>query len=245
MKALICISHVPDTTTKIVFEADGKSLNKAGVTFIVNPYDEFGLSRAMEIKEKTNDCHITVICVGTAETEPTIRKALAVGADDAVRIDAQPTDAFFVATQIANWAQGKGYDLIFTGKESIDSNGSAVPGMLAELMDLPLVSFATKLETEGGKASIHREIDGGEEVMESALPVVITCQKGIAEWRIPNMRGIMAARTKPLSVVPPTGGDMRTRTVQFVQPPAKTGCQYVSAEQPEELVKLLADKGIL
>jgi electron transfer flavoprotein beta subunit len=245
MKALICISHVPDTTTKIVFEADGKSLNKAGVTFIVNPYDEFGLSRAMEIKEKTNDCHITVICVGTAETEPTIRKALAVGADDAVRIDAQPTDAFFVAAQIANWAEEKGYDLIFTGKESIDSNGSAVPGMLAELMDLPLVSFATKLETEGGKAIIHREIDGGDEVMESALPVVITCQKGIAEWRIPNMRGIMAARTKPLSVVSPVGGDTRTRTVQFVQPPAKTGCQYVSAEQPEELVKLLSDKGII
>ncbi len=245
MKALICISHVPDTTTKIVFEADGKSLNKAGVTFIVNPYDEFGLSRAMEIKEKTNDCHITVICVGAAETEPTIRKALAVGADDAVRIDAQPTDAFFVAAQIANWAEGKGYDLIFTGKESIDSNGSAVPGMLAELMDLPLVSFATKLETEGGKAIIHREIDGGDEVMESALPVVITCQKGIAEWRIPNMRGIMAARTKPLSVVSPVGGDTRTRTVQFVQPPAKTGCQYVSAEQPEELVKLLSDKGII
>jgi electron transfer flavoprotein beta subunit len=211
----------------------------------VNPYDEFGLSRAMEIKEKTNDCHITVICVGTAETEPTIRKALAVGADDAVRIDAQPTDAFFVASQIANWAEGKGYDLIFTGKESIDSNGSAVPGMLAELMDLPLVSFATKLETEGGKAIIHREIDGGDEVMESALPVVITCQKGIAEWRIPNMRGIMAARTKPLSVVSPVGGDTRTRTVQFVQPPAKTGCQYVSAEQPEELVKLLSDKGII
>jgi electron transfer flavoprotein beta subunit len=211
----------------------------------VNPYDEFGLSRAMEIKEKTNDCHITVICVGTAETEPTIRKALAVGADDAVRIDAQPTDAFFVAAQIANWAEGKGYDLIFTGKESIDSNGSAVPGMLAELMDLPLVSFATKLETEGGKAIIHREIDGGDEVMESALPVVITCQKGIAEWRIPNMRGIMAARTKPLSVVSPVGGDTRTRTVQFVQPPAKTGCQYVSAEQPEELVKLLSDKGII
>lgn len=245
MKALICISHVPDTTTKIVFEADGKSLNKAGVTFIVNPYDEFGLSRAMEIKEKTNDCHITVICVGTAETEPTIRKALAVGADDAVRIDAQPSDAYFVAAQIANWAQGKGYDLIFTGKESIDSNGSAVPGMLAELMDLPLVSFATKMEIEGGKAILHREIDGGEEVMESALPVVITCQKGIAEWRIPNMRGIMAARTKPLTVVAPVGGDTRTRTVQFVQPPAKTGCHYVSAEQPEELVKLLADKGII
>jgi electron transfer flavoprotein beta subunit len=245
MKALICISHVPDTTTKIVFEADGKSLNKSGVTFIVNPYDEFGLSRAMEIKEKTNDCHITVICVGTAETEPTIRKALAVGADDAVRIDAQATDAFFVASQIANWANGKGYDLLFTGKESIDSNGSAVPGMLAELLDLPLVSFATKLDLENGKAILQREIDGGMEVLESSLPVVITCQKGIADWRIPNMRGIMAARTKPLTVVAPSGNETRTRTVQFVQPPAKTGCQYVNADQAEELVKILADKGII
>lgn len=245
MKALICISHVPDTTTKVVFEADGSALNKAGVTFVINPYDEFGLSRAMEIKEKTNDCHITVICVGQADTEPTIRKALAVGADDAVRIDAAPSDSFFVASQIAAWAGDKGYDLIFAGKESIDSNGSAVPGMLAELLDLPLVSFATKLEIEGGKATLQREIDGGMEVVESSLPLVLSCQKGIAEWRIPNMRGIMAARTKPLTVVAPVAAEARTRAAAYVLPPAKTGCQYISPEQPEELVKILAEKGII
>ena len=245
MKALICISHVPDTTTKIVFESDGSALNTSGVTFVINPYDEFGLSRAMEIKEKTNDCHITVICVGGAETEPTIRKALAVGADEGVRIDAPAQDAFFVASQIAGWAKDKGYDLIFTGKESIDSNGSAVPGMLAELLELPLVSFATELTIDGGGAILKREIDGGEEVIHSTLPVVISCQKGIAEWRIPNMRGIMAARTKPMQVVSGTDVLARTKAVTYVLPPAKSGCQYVSADQPEELVKILAEKGII
>lgn len=245
MKALICISHVPDTTTKIVFESDGSALNKTGVTFIINPYDEFGLSKAMEIKEKTNDCHITVICVGGAETEPTIRKALAVGADDGVRIDAPAQDAFFVATQIAEWAKGKGYDLIFTGKESIDSNGSAVPGMIAELLDIPVVSFAIQLDMQGNTAVLQREIDGGAEVVESSIPLVISCQKGIAEWRIPNMRGIMAARTKPLQVVPPVDVQARTKAVTYVLPPPKSGCQYVNADQPEELVKILAEKGII
>jgi len=245
MKALICISHVPDTTTKIVFEPEGRTLNKSGVTFIINPYDEFGLSRAMEIKEQTQDCHIAIVCVGGAETEPTLRKALAVGADEAFRIDAYPGDAFFVASQIAAWAKDKGFDLIFAGKESIDSNGSAVPGMIAELMDLPMVSFATRLEIKGNKALLQREVDGGMEVVESTIPLVISCQKGIAEWRIPNMRGIMSAKSKPLTVVSPEAVENRTQTIHYTQPPAKTGCMYISPETPEELVKILAEKGII
>ncbi|MBX7243566.1 MAG: electron transfer flavoprotein subunit beta/FixA family protein, partial [Bacteroidia bacterium] len=205
MKILVCISHVPDTTTRIVFNADGKSLNASGVTFIINPYDEFGLVRALEFQEQGKAQTVTVVCVGGPEVEPTLRKALAIGANDAVRINANPSDAYFVATQIAEYAKDKGFDIIFTGKESIDYNGSMVPGMLAEMLGLPFVSFATKMDLTGDrKATLNREMDGGEEIIEASLPVVVSCQKGMAEWRIPNMRGIMASRTKPLVVIEPT-----------------------------------------
>lgn len=245
MKSLVCISHVPDTTTKIQFTPDGKALDKNGVTFIINPFDEFGLVRAIEFKEQSGQGNVTVLCVGGADVEPTLRKALAIGADDAVRIDAEPLDGIYVAQQIANYAKGKGFDFIFFGKESIDSNGAEVPGMVAEFMDLPFVSHATHLSVEGGKGKLHREIDGGYEVIESSLPVVVSSQKGLAEWRIPNMRGIMGARTKPLAVVAAVAAEAGISTVKLELPASKGGCVYIPAEDPGKLVELLVDKGLI
>lgn len=246
MKILVCISHVPDTTTKIVFTPDGKALNTTGVTFIINPYDEFGLVRAIELQEAGKATQITTICVGGAEVEPTLRKSFAIGATDGVRIDAPATDSHFVATQIADYARDKGYDIIFMGKESIDYNGGMVPGMVAEMLGIPFVSFATQLELTGDKtASLHREIDGGEEVISTSLPVVVSCQKGMAEWRIPNMRGIMAARTKPLAVVAPSTNAAYVSTTAYSYPPAKGDCEYLQADEMDKLAGALHAKGLI
>jgi electron transfer flavoprotein beta subunit len=245
MKSLVCISHVPDTTTKIQYTADGKSLDKNGVTFIINPYDEFGLVRAIEFKEASGQGNITVLCVGNSEVEPTLRKALAIGADDAVRIDAEPLDGMYVAEQIVAYAKGKGFDFIFFGKESIDSNGSEVPGMVAELLDLPFVSQAIHLTVDGQTAKLHRELDGGYESLESSIPCVVSCQKGISEWRIPNMRGIMMAKTKKLEVVAAVAAEPAVSTVKLVTPPAKGGCTYIDADDAGKLVEILVDKGLI
>jgi electron transfer flavoprotein beta subunit len=246
MKILVCISHVPDTTTKIQFEEDGSGLNRTGVTFVINPYCEYGLSRAIGFREEGKQVSITALCVGGPEVEPTLRKALAIGADDAVRIDAQPEDSTFVAKQIAEYAREKEFGLIFTGKESIDFNGSMVPGMIAEYLDLPFVSFASKMELTGeDQAELNREVDGGYEVVTTSLPAVVSCQKGIAEWRIPNMRGIMAARKKPLAVVSPVEVEATIDTVGFSYPPAKGNCQYFEPEDAGKLVHTLVDKGLI
>lgn len=248
MKILVCISHVPDTTTKIQFEPDGSKLNRSGVTFVINPYCEYGLSRAIGFKEDNSSVTITALCVGGMEVEPTLRKALAIGATDAVRIDAPASDSAFVAKQIAKYADGKEFDIIFTGKESIDFNGSMVPGMIAEYMGYGFVSFATHMELGGENnnvATLKREIDGGEEVLEVSLPIVVSCQKGIAEWRIPNMRGIMAARKKPLSVTNPGEIPQTVSTVRFDYPPAKEACQYFETDNTAALAGALAQKGLI
>lgn len=246
MKILVCLSQVPDTTTKVKFDATGKSLDKNGVTFIPNPYDDFGLVRAVEFKEKQGVGHIVVITVGKAETEGNVlRKALAIGADEAVRIDAEPQDSYQVASEIAAYARDKQFDIIFAGKESIDFNGSSVAGMIAEMLGLPFVSFGIHMEAGDGKATLHREVDGGYEVVESSLPVVVSCQKGLAEWRIPNMRGIMAAKNKPLAVIPPTVGVPRVITGHLELPPAKSGCVFVQPDAAEQLIDMLHTKGII
>jgi electron transfer flavoprotein beta subunit len=247
MKVLICISHVPDTTTRIKFTGDGSELDKAGVTYIINPYDEYGLSKALDFREAgVKVDSITALCVGGPETEATLIKALSIGADDAVRIDANPVDAQYVAAQIAGFAREREYDLILAGKESIDYNGGLVPGLVAELMSMPFVSFATHMEmTASGSALLHREVDGGHEVIESNLPLVVSCQKGLAEWRIPNMRGIMAARKKPLSVVKPTSNESFSTTKKFSYPPAKSSCQFFKPGEEEQLVAALTGKGII
>ena len=241
MKILVCITHVPDTTSKITFSDDKKKLNETGVQFIIGPYDEYALSRAVEIKEQ-NNATIVVLNVGGAETEPTIRKALAIGADEAIRVNAQPTDAYFVAKQIAAIAAKDQYDLILMGRESIDFNGGLVHGMVAELLGIPSVSPVMKLEINGSTAIMSKEIEGGKEVVECNFPFVAGCQEPIAEWKIPNMRGIMSARTKPLNVVEPVAVSEALNYQDFTLPAPKGACKMVDAADPAQLLSLLKNE---
>jgi electron transfer flavoprotein beta subunit len=241
MKILVCISHVPDTTAKINFKNDNKEFDTDGVSFVINPYDEFGLTKALFLKEKHGGA-VTVCNVGDMATEPTIRKALAIGADDAIRIDAKPTDGFFVAKQIAAVAKAGCYDLIICGQESIDYNGGQVPGMVAALLNLPFVNACVGLEVDGQTATLEREIDGGKEKLNAQLPLVIGGKKGLVEesdLRIPNMRGIMMARSKKLDVQPATEAANKTSTVGFEKPKPKAAVKMIAPDQMEELVNLL------
>ena len=243
MKILVCISKTPDTTAKIAFTNNNTKFDTNGVQWIINPYDEwYSLVRAIELKEKDTSVIIHLITVGLADTEPIIRKALALGGDEAIRVNADSQDSFYIASQIAEVAKQNKYDLVFTGKETIDYNGSSVGGMIAELLDMPYVSLATKFELSGNKATVNREIEGGEEVCEVDLPLVVSCAKGVAEQRIPNMRGIMAARTKPLKAVEPANVSALTSIQSFDLPPAKAGVKLVSPDNVEELVRLLHEE---
>ena len=243
MKILVCISKTPDTTAKIAFTDNNTKFAEAGVQWILNPYDEwYALVRAIELKEKDASTIIHLINVGTADTEPIIRKALALGGDEAIRVNTNSHDSFSIAFQIAEVAKQGGYDLIFTGKETIDYNGSSIGGMVSELLDMPYVSLATKFELNGTAATITREIEGGEEVCEVNLPVVVSCQKGVAEQRIPNMKGIMGARTKPLKVVEPVAVDALTSVASFELPPPKAGVKLIPADNAAELIELLHDE---
>jgi electron transfer flavoprotein beta subunit len=213
------------------------------VQWIINPYDEwYALVRALELKEKDSSITLHLVTVGGADAEPIIRKALALGGDEAIRVNADNHDSFYIASQIAEVAKQGAYDLVFTGKETIDYNGSSIGGLVAELLDLPYVALATKFDLNGTTATITREIEGGEEINEVQLPLVVSCQKGMAEARIPNMRGIMAARTKPLKVVEPVAVDNLTSVVGFELPPAKSGVKLVPADQAEELIRLLHEE---
>lgn len=239
MKILVCISKAPDTTSKIAFTADNTQFDENGVQYIVNPYDEwYALVRALELKENGGGS-VTIITVGTQADEAIIRKALAIGADEAVRIDADPKDAYFTAMQIAHYAKEQGFNLILTGKETINYNGSQVGGMIAEALDMPYVSLATKLDLNGETARLEREVIGGEQVVEVNLPFVASCAKGMAEQRIPNMRGIMAARTKPLQVVAPKDIAPLTEIIGYEKPAPKSACKMIAPENMDELVELL------
>ncbi len=243
MKILVCISKTPDTTARIAFTDNNTQFDENGVQWIINPYDEwYALVRAIELKEKDPATVIHLITVGGPDCDPVIRKALALGGDEAIRVNAPAKDSYYVAAQIAEIARQEKYDIIFTGKEAIDFNGSAIAGMVAELTDTPYISLATKFELTGNTALISREIEGGEETDEVALPVVVSCQKGMAEQRIPNMRGIMAARTKPLKVVEPAAIDALTSILSFELPPAKAGVKLVSPDNVAELVRLLHEE---
>jgi electron transfer flavoprotein beta subunit len=243
MKILVCISKTPDTTAKIAFTDNNTKFAEAGVQWIINPYDEwYALVKAIELKEKDASHTIHLVTVGEADADPIIRKALALGGDEAIRINAFPTDSYQVAVQIAEMARQGGYDLVLTGKETIDYNGGSVGGMLAELLDLPYVALANSLEVNGTNATVKREIEGGEETLEASLPIVISCQKGMAEPRIPNMRGIMAARTKPLKVAEPVAFESPMKFTEFGLPPAKAGVKLVSADNVDELVRLLHEE---
>jgi len=243
MKILVCISKTPDTTAKIAFTQNNTKFASEGVQWIINPYDEwYALVRAIELKEKDPATVLHLVTVGTADTEPIIRKALAIGGDEAVRVNADSQDPFYIAAQIAEVARQGAYDLIFTGKETIDYNGSAIGGMVAELLDLPYISLATKFDLNGTTATVIRETEGGEETDEVSLPLVVSCQKGVAEQRIPNMKGIMSARTKPLKVVEPVAIEPLTSIVAFELPPAKAGVKLVPADNPAELIRLLHEE---
>lgn len=243
MKILVCVSKTPDTTAKIAFTDGNTKFDEAGVQWIINPYDEwYSLVRAIELKEANPAASIHLVTVGNADAEPIIRKALALGGDEAIRVNTDNSDAYYIAAQIAEVAKQGGYDLVFTGKETIDYNGSSIGGMIAEMIDAPYISLATKFDLNGTTATVVHEIEGGEETAEVALPLVVSCQKGVAEQRIPNMRGIMAARTKPLKVVEPAAVDALTSVVSFELPPAKAGVKLVAPDNVEELVRLLHEE---
>ena len=244
MKILVCISSVPDTTSKINFTPDNCKFDPTGVQFIINPNDEFCLTKAILLKEKLG-ATITLINVGTAETEPILRKAYAIGADDIIRIDATPTDALMVATEIAKVAKEGAYDLIICGKESLDYNGGMVGGYLAALLDLPFINKCIGLEIEGNSVTAAREVEGGKELLLASLPLVIAGQKGLTQekdLRIPNMRNLMAARTKAIDVRAAEAASKGTTIVSFEKMPAKQPVKMIAADDLDTLINLLENE---
>lgn len=244
MKILVCISSVPDTTSKINFTADKSAFDKNGIQWVINPLDEFALTKAIKLQE-SQGATITVANVGDVATEAVIRKALAIGANDAVRVNVEPKDSFSVAKEIANIAQTGGYDLILCGKESIDYNGGAVPGMVAQLLNQPFVNGCVGLEVNGSEATAVREIDGGKETISVKLPAVIAGQKGMVDEKdliIPNMRGIMSARTKPLQVQEPTFSEVKVVGVSYDSVPQRAAVKMVTPDNLDELVRLLHEE---
>lgn len=241
MKILVCISHVPDTTSKINFVNSDTEFDTNGVQYVINPNDEFGLTRAIWFQEQ-QAASVTVVNVGGVDTEPTLRKALAIGANEAIRVNAAASDGFYVAKQLAEVVKSGGYDLVICGKESLDYNGGMVPGMLAGLLGYNFVNSCVELLVDGSSAKAAREIDGGKEVISTSLPLIIGGQKGLVEekdLRIPNMRGIMTARTKALNVIDPTGDANATSSIKFEKPAAKSAVKLISADNIDELINLL------
>jgi electron transfer flavoprotein beta subunit len=242
MNILVCVSKTPDTTAKIEFTSDNKEYKESGKQFIMNPYDEwYALVRALELKE-AHGGEVTVINVGPASNDPILRKGLAIGADQAVRVDADSRDSFFLASQVAAYAKDKNFDMIFSGKETIDYNGSIFGSMLAELLDLPFMSYASKLEYADGQALVNRDVEGGVEVLKISPPFVLSAAKGLAEQRIPNMRGIMMAKRKPLEVVSPVDAEKGTEILKFELPPEKGDVKMVDPDDMDELVRLLHEE---
>lgn len=245
MKILVCISNVPDTTTKVKFTNNNTEFDATGVQWIINPWDELALTRALELKEDSGNSieSVTVVTVGTKTAEPTLRKAMAIGADDAIRVDAEPKDVYFVATQLAEVVKNNSFDIIFAGIESSDYNGAAVGGMLSELLEIPSVSAVSSFHLENDTVKITRDIDGGKEEVTSQLPMVAIVQKGIAiEPRIAAMRGIMMARKKPLNVVEATDAEAMTEVVDYELPQAKPPCKMIDPDNVKELVQLLQNE---
>ena len=244
MKILVCISSVPDTTAKINFTADGKEFDKNGVQFVINPHDEFSLTKAIQLQE-TQSAIVTVVTVGDTTVEPVMRKALAIGANDAIRVNAEARDGLFVANEIAKIAKDGNYDIVLTGRESIDYNGGEVPGFVAGILDYAFVNGCVGLKVEGNSVEAVREIDGGKETVSAQFPVVIAGQKGLvdeSELRIPNMRGIMAARTKPLNLVEADSSGSKLKVVGYEKPASRGNVTLIDKDNVAELVKLLHEE---
>ena len=245
MKILVCISNVPDTTTKIRFAEGNKSIDTTGIQWVINPWDELSLTRALELKDDATSGikSVTVIHVGPATAETTIRKALAIGADDAIRVNAVSSDAWFVAAQIAEVVKKEQFDIVMCGIESSDYNGSAVGGMVSEFLGIPSVSAVSAIKFENGQPIMVREIDGGKEVVSVPAPFVAIVQKGIAkEPRIAAMRGIMMARSKPVKLVEPVQISPLTEIVEFEKPTPRAACKFIDAENPAQLLDLLQNE---
>ncbi len=242
MKMLVCVSKTPETTTKIKLTGDQSDLDYSGVNYIMNPYDEwYALVRALEVKESAGGS-VTILNVGGADNDAVIRKGLAIGADDAIRVDSTDGGSLFIAKQIAAQAQAGGYDIIFFGKETIDYNGSEVGAMVAELLDVAYIGEASKMELDGNTATITRDIEGGVEVVEVATPFAVSAAKGMAEQRIPNMRGIMMAKRKPLNVVEAVAAEATTKVTSYELPAEKSAVKLVDPEDMDELVRLLHEE---
>jgi len=242
MNLLVCISKTPDTTSKIAFKSNDTEYNAEGVNFIMNPYDEwYALVRAIELAEQHGG-YVTVLNVGPASNDIIIRKALAIGANEAVRVDIDQHDSYITAINIASYAKSTSFDIIFLGKETIDYNGSEVGAMVSELLNLPFISYASALEVEGNTSKITREIEGGVEIIQVEGPFVLSAAKGLAEQRIPNMKGIMMAKSKPLNVISPVNNDPRIKAIKYVLPNQKTGVKLIDPENIDELVRLLHEE---
>jgi electron transfer flavoprotein beta subunit len=245
MKVLVCISNVPDTTTKIKFATGNPSIDTTGIQWVINPWDELSLTRALELKDDASNGvkSVTVVHVGPATSEPTIRKALAIGADDAVRVNVDSADAYVVAAQIAEVVRKEQFDIIFCGIESSDYNGSVVGGMVSEFLGIPSVSAVSGIKIENGQPVLTREIDGGKEVITLPVPFVAIVQKGIAkEPRIAAMRGIMMARTKPVKLIEPLAVESLTQIIEFEKPTPRAACKYIDADNPAQLIDLLQNE---
>lgn len=241
MKILVCISHVPDTTARITFSPDNKEFVSSGVTYILNPYDEIALSKAVDLTGASGGT-VTIIHVGDVSSEPTMRKALAIGATDAVRVNAQPKDAFFVATQIANYVRKNPVDMILCGRESSDHNGSSVPAMVSAILDIPCILFAKSLVMEGDKAILENEIEGGKEIISTPMPFVAGASEGMAEWKIPNMRGIMSARTKPLQVIEAIEAASHTSLKGYDKPIPRSSVKLIPVDDAGKLFEILREE---
>ena len=241
MKVLVCITHVPDTTARIAFTPDGKALEKQGVPFIIGPYDDYALARAVELKEAT-EAEVVVLTVDEVGAEASLRKALAIGADKAIRIDASPLDSYFVAQQIAALLKETPFDLVMMGRETIDFNGGVVHGMVSAISGVQAVSPVMRLELNGRTAQLQCEIEGGTEEIEAELPLILGCQEPIADWKIPNMRGIMMARSKPLEVRPAFEIEARAESITFSLLKPRANVKLLKTEQAEELVTLLQEE---
>lgn len=241
MKILVCITHVPDTTSRIAFVENNTKFDNTNIQYIIGPYDDYAISKAVDMKT-THQAEVTVLNVGAADTDPTLRRALAIGADKAIRVNAEPVDSFFVAFQIAQVAKERGFDLILMGRESIDYNGGIVHAMVGELLGIPAFSPVMQMDIDNDKVSMAREVEGGKEFIETHLPLVAGCQEPIAEWKIPNMRGIMTARTKPFEVLEPHESAFRSVNESYAVPEKKKVVKLIDPDAVEELINLLKNE---
>jgi electron transfer flavoprotein beta subunit len=242
MKLLVCISHVPDTETRIRIVRDGQEFDKSGINWIINPWDELGLTRAVELRKAHPGLieSLTVITVGNADTEPTLRKALALGADRAIRVDATPPDAWFVASQIGEVINREYFDIVLTGKESSDFNGHAVGGMLAELTGYACLPNISAIDINGSIIIVQREVEGGTERLEAEVPFIAVIQKGVAAAPgIPSMRGISEARRKPVEVIPAIEAGHFVEYGDYELPASKGECRIITDSDFGDLVKRL------